>query len=294
MRDNTACMMRCKNEQRFIRRSLERTFQVCQRVVIWDDGSEDNTEQECILALGDKAVIESQKWGGWIGRGENALGPCELHFLYSPFVRDARQPNVRVNEIRDKRTLWSYVQTAMNADIFLCLDGDEHLSLQAIRKWPESVALLNQGYDLLDLNFIYIWQIDSDGALWQRYDGLYGPAPEGVRSLHFPRIFSTRHVLPDNFFMMTFAWIGSHSFHCGSIPRANFLIGENNDEPRTQLTSLEVVHWGYCEDEIRRKKTEFYRRIDPGNTFEGNYNHCVGEPDQWCPGPVALARYQDV
>ena len=47
-RDQTVCMMRVKNEARWIRRSLERTFEVCKFVVIWDDKSTDNTEDEAI------------------------------------------------------------------------------------------------------------------------------------------------------------------------------------------------------------------------------------------------------
>lgn len=289
-RSRTACMMRVKNEACWVGQSLERTFQVCRTVVVFDDGSTDSTELECERSLGPARDLSFVPWG-WVGRGDKR----ELHFLYSPFAPlSGGRSGMRVNEIRDKRTLWSYCQTNLTADIFLCLDGDEVLSLQALREWPNAIAMLDGQIDLLHLNFIYIWQIDPDGTLWQRYDAIYGPAAEGPRTLNFPRIFTTKRVSPDDLFMMTFAWLGSHSLHCGSIPRQNFFVGPDRSEPLSHLTRLNVIHWGYCEDSIRRSKVDFYRRIDPNNDFEGNYNHCLGEPDHHAPGPVQLARYEDI
>ena len=295
MRERTVCMMRVRNEQRFIRRSLERTFEVCKTVVLWDDGSTDRTEDEALLTLGNRPTFEdSARFSGWIARAKE--GNKELHFLHSPFTADVRQPSVRVNEIRDKRALWNYVQTATDADTFLCMDGDENLSRRAVREWSAVHAELDQGVDMVHLSFVYIWEVKADGSLLQRYDGIYGPSKDTInlRTLNFPRVFTTRRVSPDDFFMMTFAWVGSHSFHCGSIPRQSFLVGPDRCEPCSQALPLPVVHLGYVDENLRQGKYEFYNRIDKDNIFEGRYLHIIGEPDQHAPGPVQLAPYEDL
>lgn len=289
MRDQTAAMYRVKNEARWIQRSLDRTFQVCQTIVILDDGSTDETEEECAASLGEQAEVHRQSWG-WTGEEERAEGGCVLHFLYSPFTGNVR-PHYRVSEIRDRNVLWWFCQANVRFDYMLCLDGDEWLSLDAIKHWPDVIAMTDQGVDIVLLPFVYLW----DGEDQQRWDGLYGPGQSTNKTLCFPRLFTWQRVGMQDQFDMRFAWEGSQGgFHCGSVPMEKFLVSENRIAPQRGTFPHLIVHAGYIDATMRRAKYEFYNRINPGNVFEGQYAHCIGEPDRWCPGPVQLAPYRDV
>lgn len=290
-RERTVCMMRIKNEERFIRRSLERTFQVCSQVVILDDGSDDHTEQECVHALGGNAIISGQPWGGWIGTGENAQGRCLLYFFRSPFVGMAR-PYCRVQEVRDKNFLWHVAQTHVDFDYCYCSDGDEVLTLAAIRRWPEAIrALETEEVDIIHLNYLYAW----DGEQQIRTDAIYSGVVGGQRVLNFPRLFTIKRVDQKHLCDMQVAWFGAPrggGMHCGSIPRHMFRVN-GDQEPRSQHMPLDVLHLGYIDAALREQKVRWYRMIDPNNAAEGNYNHCVGEPDLHAPGPVTFQFYED-
>lgn len=126
-RDATVCMMRIRNEGRWIGRSLARMFHVCRAVVVWDDASTDDTETRvraavCEAIAGTPQVVDTP-WG-WrtADRQRIPAGELELHFLRSPF-RPARRRIDEVNEVRDKNVLWDYVKTQVEFRHVLCLDG---------------------------------------------------------------------------------------------------------------------------------------------------------------------------
>lgn len=285
-RDRTVMMSRIMNEARWIRRNLERTFLVAQTVVLWDDGSTDATEAECREALGSERSERANSWG-WIGLGAGPEGPRILHFLRSPFT-DAARSKQRTNEIRDKNCLWEYCKAAVDFDYCLCLDGDEMLSLEAVRTFHKAIALLKNDHDILTLPFVYVWDAEN----LQRIDGIYGNASDGLKQLRFPRLFTIKRVSEQALFDTRFAWQGTRGgFHCGSIPREAF--GRSDGTFRGGLFSAPIVHMGYIDDSIRRKKFEFYNTIDPNNEAEGCYRHIIGQPDCHASGPVQLASWSD-
>ena len=51
-RNDVLMMARIKNEENWIGRNLERTWKVCGKVLIWDDGSTDGTEATCLRSVG--------------------------------------------------------------------------------------------------------------------------------------------------------------------------------------------------------------------------------------------------
>lgn len=288
MRDQTAAMYRVKNEERWIGRSLERTFEVARTVVLFDDGSTDATEAFALQSLGIGAVIEHQKWGGWIGKSRD--GSQQLHFLHSPFTGEAR-PFARVQEARDKNVLWWHCQTHVPFEIMLSMDGDEVLTKQCIREWPRVIQALHDGYDIVHLNFLYIW--DTENQI--RNDAIYGATAEGLRRLNFPRVFSVKRVDEKHFVDMGLLWFGSKAggqFHCGSLPRHNFRV-RGDQEPKSVALPLNVAHYGYFDEALRTRKYEFYNRVDPGNRAEGEYLHIIGKPNVHAPGAVELVPYID-
>lgn len=300
-------MARIKNEERWIGRNLERTWQVANKVVLWDDGSTDGTEVAALRSLpanpkidtlkGESQLYENMtpeemvRWlpaNGWIARADLPWGPVELHFLKSPYTGMVR-PKMRANELRDKCALWWYVKGAVDFDYVLCLDGDEVLSKKALAAFGEMWVWLSSGVcDWISLPFIYLW--DSEGQ--RRVDGIYGDrSGDGSPTLRFPRFFSIKRLDDQQLYDTRFNWLGTRGgLHCGSIPQEAF----------HQIRPVEyharhayVLHYGYVDHDMRVGKFQFYNTVDPNNTFEGGYLHILGEPNVHAPGPVTLVPWAD-
>ncbi len=301
MRDDVVCMMRVRNEARWIRRSLERTFQVASTVVVWDDGSVDETHQEAagVVTQGkiDYPVSHVTLYGGRV----DGLY-CVLHYLRSPF-RPAVNDMESVSEIRDKNILWWYVKAQVPFRHVLCMDGDEVLSRRAVRDFGEAVRALEGGVDMLSIPFVYLWNDERT----RRVDAIYGDAdgtrggeaPDGLPRLRFPRLFTTVRCDPFDVFEQRFAWSGHRQgrrvlggFHCGSVPQENFL--PKGTSPARGTANFPVLHFGYMHEADRRAKHAWYNKIDPGNKYEGEYKHIVEEPNIHAPGPSRFAPWEDV
>lgn len=288
-RHDVVAMYRIKNEERWIKRSLERTLLVADTVVLFDDGSTDRTEDEVRSLLGNAyETFNSRR--GWVKYSSiDTFGPFFIYYIHSPFAY-AEVEIERVSEIRDKNYLWSFVKAMCRHSWVLALDGDEMLSLQAVRKFPFMLKMMeSQNVDVVTFPFIYLWDKEDQ----QRVDGLYGNAPgEKIKQLKFPRMFTPRRLTERQRFDQRFAWQGSWGgFHCGSVPMEGFT--PDGAPVKGAAQNLPIIHFGYIDEELRQAKFEFYNRIDPGNTFEGEYKHIIGVPDRWCPGPVELAPWED-
>jgi len=305
LREKTACMMRIRDEERWIFRSLHRTWQVAQRIVLLDDGSSDWTVAEAIQACLDCDEQTARQ----LDRAHQLESPLvvrkvvegllenELHIIRSPF-----RPEVRlrqgVSEIRDKNLLWEYCKSRVAFRHMLCLDGDEVLSRNFIINWEKAVAALEAGVDKMQVPFVYFWNSDEQ----IRVDGIYGNLADNLPRLRFPRIFTIDRLTDDRLFDCRFAWEGTKGgFHCGSVPMENFR-PLRKDEQTGAMTEQEsvtatygcvILHYGYRDEADRQRKFEFYRRIDPGNKFEGEYLHIIGQPNQHAPGPVMLIPWKE-
>lgn len=286
-RDQIAAMYRIKNEGRWIQRSLRRTFAVASKVVIFDDGSTDNTEAECGFAL-NAALTDKSPWG-WIARGVSDYDKAEIHYIQSPFATTIR-PKERVNEVRDKNILWSYCKSVIECHHFLCIDGDEYLSRAAIRNFKVGVDMLEATYDYLDVPVVYLW--DKENRI--RVDGVYGRAGDGLPQLRFPRLFTIKRMteleLFKHHFEMNTQW--GAGFHCGSVPLAGF---SPQGKPGIRgLFKHPIVHLGYIDKALRDWKFDFYTTLDPNNQQEGGYVHIIEKPNYYCPGPTRFGQWEDV
>lgn len=305
MRDDVVMMARVRNEERWIVRNLERTFQVAKTVVLWDDGSTDETYSAAnhVFAREGYRVESFKELPGGVRRwtGHRAVGPiypatkpeyqdCELHYITSPF-RPAVNALEEVSEIRDKNVLWWYVKSQIKFKHVLCIDGDEMLSLAAIRHFDEAIGRLESGIDMMSIPFVYLWNDEAH----RRVDGIYGNLPDGLPKLRFPRLFSIMRVDPYDLYEQRFAWMGHRQgrkvlggFHCGSVPQENFI-------PKVTGPTFPypIIHFGYLHNEDRQRKHVWYNTIDPGNVFEGEYAHIIEKPNQHAPGPTILEPFED-
>lgn len=122
-------LMRVKNEQRFIERSVRSILPVCDEVLVMDDHSSDNTAEIC-------AAI--------------------------PGVRVFPSPFTGLNEQRDKNWL---LDKARHASHVLMVDGDEVLTPESISVIKEVLKSENQCFRL---KILFAWdredQIRTDGV----------------------------------------------------------------------------------------------------------------------------------
>src|SRR3972149_4986157 len=201
-RGQVACMMRIRNEARWIRSILERAFHLVGSIVVLDDGSDDETILECLRAVYQDDALAQEAYEG---------------------TRD---------------------------------------------------ALSTTGY--------YVWDVTQTAA--------------NVRDVELTPAARVLHVLQSPFRPATAGPVlsggGSKGgSHRGSIPRENFR--PNGVDPVAAISAQRLIRFGYWDGEDRQRKFEFYNRIDPGNTFEGEYRHIIGQPHQHAPGPVVLVPWED-
>jgi len=134
-----ACMMRVKNEGRWIRRTIESVKELCgSDIYVMEDGSVDDTR------------VEAQAAGAVV--------------LNSPFVALGR-----LDERRDKNWLLAEVKARCNPDWIIMIDGDEELEPGGCEKIRRELER-NPAVDCFCVRFLYLWdRIDQ-----VRLDGVYG------------------------------------------------------------------------------------------------------------------------
>lgn len=129
--------MRVKNEARWIRRAVESILPLCQRVVVFDDHSEDATPE----------ILKSIE---------------RVELIPSPYDG--------LDEARDKNLLLDHVRA--EADWVLMIDGDEilleHEPLRAAM--GSGVIRKNSDAQCISLRVLYAW--DREDQI--RVDGVYG------------------------------------------------------------------------------------------------------------------------
>lgn len=129
-------MYRLKNEERWIKKSLEAASEICSEIVILDDGSTDNTIEIC---KSFSKVVDIQK-----------------------------QSNLPTDQTRDKNILFK-MALKLNPDCILNLDGDEIIQPKAKRFLFEEINVLHPNTKIFEFQYLTIW----DRPNQYRYDGVY-------------------------------------------------------------------------------------------------------------------------
>ncbi len=129
-------ILRIKNEERWIAKTLESLEEICGSVVILDDGSEDDTVKICEQ---NKKVVEIHK-----------------------------QSNLPTDASRDKNILLEMAKKT-NPDYILTLDGDEVIMPNSKDVLFEEINVLYPESDVFEFEFLYMW----DKPNQYRYDGYF-------------------------------------------------------------------------------------------------------------------------
>lgn len=166
-----------------------------------------------------------------------------------------------LDEARDK-TFLLHQAMEHHPEWALMIDGDEVLEPEAAKKF---VHLLDRpAFNVYTLQVLYLWNSPDT----MRVDGVYG-------RFYRPSLFRVnpsaatwkRSGVPGN-------------LHCTSLPDS--MRGED-----AGFSGIKLLHYGYIDSEIRRRKYNWYNQINPNNKHEDFYRHIIqGDPE----GPAASAK----
>jgi len=174
-----AGMMRVKNEERWIRRSVKSLFPLCEYVCILDDNSIDNTT-DCIDSIEDSAT----------------------HYYSSPFDG--------LDEQRDKNYLLGltlregFLLNDFAPDWIIHIDGDEVLGDSSAEKILQAIETVEPHIQAFTFKVDYLWDRPDQYRVDGRYDRFWRGSM--FRTVDLERGFrSTRYGDGAN-------------FHCSNIP----------------------------------------------------------------------------
>lgn len=146
----------------------------------------------------------------------------------------------------------------------LAIDGDEEL----VQKDIEMLRGLarQDGPHAWSLRILYLWNAAN---VW-RTDGVYGRFSR-------PSLF---RLMNRKFRYQKTPWGNGANFHCSSIPQE--LLGH------ARSSEVRLIHWGYIDRDLRKRKYDWYNQIDANNVGEDCYRHIVQGDDPAIPPNLQL------
>jgi len=133
-------IMRLYNEERWIEQTLNSIYDICKGIVIFDNGSTDNTRKICEKC--DKVL--------------------EIHKQDSTLYQNSKN-NININNILLKMAM------KYDPEYILSVDGDEILSSNVKDILFEELCILHPNSSVFEFQYLTIW----DTPTQYRYDGVY-------------------------------------------------------------------------------------------------------------------------
>ena len=170
-----------------------------------------------------------------------------------PQVVDIHSQNdLPFNETRDKNTLLK-MALSRDPDFILTLDGDEMIMPNSKQYLFYELNVLYPNVNLFEFKELYVW----DKPNQYRCDGVFN-------NTWSKKLFRLKDQ-PENLQFGRTDFPGNA--HCAAFP--NNLIGKN----QTVKSKINVLHYGYYDEELRRKKYDFLTKLDPNNIDFDGYKH---------------------
>ncbi|MGI0009984.1 MAG: glycosyltransferase, partial [Nitrosopumilaceae archaeon] len=132
---NIVAMLRLKNEERWIKKTLEALSEICSGIVIIDEST------------------------------DNTLKICKS---FSKVIEIREQSNLPYDETRDLNTLLKMARK-LEPDFILTIAGDEIMHSSSKQILFEELNILYPQSDVFELQSLFIW----DKPNQYRYDGIY-------------------------------------------------------------------------------------------------------------------------
>lgn len=233
---------RIKNESRWIERVITAQLPFVDHLIILDDHSTDNT-RDIVRSMGPKVELHESPFQGlderrdkqWLMDRAYEHIPADEHAKYTCGNPDS--------------PYWA-----------VCFDGDEELI-------PSDIPLIREatqrpGVHAISLKILYLW----DSPEQVRVDRVY-------RDFRRPSLFRLMNPL----FQYQSTPFGrmidgvQANFHCSSIPQE---LLHNAQQPGSRCEAR-LLHWGYIDRDLRMRKHAWYSFIDPNNSAEDCYRHCI-------------------
>lgn len=189
-----------------------------------------------------------------------------------------RSPYHDLNEARDKdfllRTIIEENDHYGQPDWIIAIDGDEELEAAGESKVRHFLSRHGHENTVSAFGFHvrYLWDTADNIRVDGVYENFYRPsmfrlAGEPISRLHYNQTD------------------GKHNLHCSNFPQG--LRGGILN------VGVRLKHYGYMFEADRKRKYEYYNRIDPGNITEDEYKHILGLPSRHAPGKIRFEKWED-
>ena len=165
-----------------------------------------------------------------------------------------RRKDLPLDEVRDKNILYEHARKS-DPDFILAVDGDEIFMPNASEILFEELSTIHPASDVFEFQFLTLW----DDVNTIRTDGIFG-------------YYWQKRLLRMKNQPLSLLFVGNDNpgnIHCGSIPPSS--VGFD----RTAKSSVKIFHLASLDDEVRKRKYEYYTKTDPDSVLTGAYKHMI-------------------
>ena len=181
-----------------------------------------------------------------------------------------KQEELPLDETRDRNYLFETTQK-LDPDFILSIDGDEVFMPNAYEMLFEEISIIHPNSGVFDFQFLTLW----DNVSTIRTDGIFGN-------------YWQKRLLRMKNQPLSLLFAGNDNpgnIHCGAIPPSS--VGFTNPAK----SGVKVFHLASLDDEMRKRKYDYYTKTDPDSVLTGGYKHMVsGEGEFSGPNGIELEQ----
>ena len=173
-----------------------------------------------------------------------------------------------LDEVRDRNYLFKTARKN-NPDFILSIDGDEIFMPNSSELLFEEISTIYSNSYIFDFQFLTLW----DNVNTIRTDGIFG-------NYWQKRLLRMKNQ-PDSLLLVENDNPGN--LHCGSIPPDSKGFGS------PAKSSVKIFHLASLDEEVRKRKYDYYTKTDPDSVLTGAYKHMIsGEGEFSGPNGIEL------